>query len=363
MKTISLFSGCGGMDIGAKAAGANVVFANDSMLEACNSLKKYFKNTDVIHKSIVDIKSFPDADLVIGGYPCQSFSMGGKRNPTLDSRTYLYQEFARCLKEVNPKFFMAENVDGLGSLQKGKFLNDQLKEFNNIGKYGYRITAKKIDVKEYGIPQGRKRFIIIGVRKDLGYVYQFPKPTHGKATKKNPDLLPFTSHGEVIKDLPLWPTGEFYERPHDPNGHWAWYYMSRNRKRPWADPSFTIVANWRHVTLHPAGPTMKLIWSNLEDGWKQKWDFSDNYEHISADPTRPKLEEPRRLSWRECALIQTFPKDFEPVGSVESKFTQIGNAFPPQMAEILLKRITTGEGLFELFPDVPTEKNQYLLWD
>ena len=357
-----MFSGCGGMDIGAKAAGAKVVFANDSMLEACESLQKYFSNTDILHKSITDVKSFPEAELVIGGYPCQSFSMGGNRNPSKDSRTYLYQEFARCLNETNPKYFMAENVGGLGSLHNGKFLYDQLNAFNKAGKYGYRLTAKKIDVKNYGIPQSRKRLIIIGVRRDLDCVYQFPEPTHGKATKKNPKLLPFTSHGEVIKDLPLWPTGEFYERPHDPNGHWAWYYMSRNRKRRWDEPAFTVVANWRHVTLHPAGPTMKLTWSNLEDGWKQRWDFSDEYEHIKTDSSRPILEEPRRLSWRECALIQTFPKNFEPVGPVESKFTQIGNAFPPEMAKILLSRIISGEGLFELFPEQPNDKSHYILW-
>jgi len=362
MRTISLFSGCGGMDIGAKEAGAEVIFANDNMAEACESLKKYSPETNVIHKSISDIKTFPKADLVIGGYPCQSFSMGGNRNPSKDSRTYLFQEFARCLADVNPSFFMAENVDGLGAIQKGKFLKDQLETFSLIGKFGYRVTARKIDVKDFGIPQGRKRLVILGVRKDLRAVYKFPEPTHGKATKKYPHLLPFTSHGEVIKGLPLWPKGEFYERPHDPNGHWAWYFMSRNRKRRWDEPSYTIVANWRHITLHPAGPTMKLVWSNLADGYKQKWEFSDEYEHIEADPSRPILEEPRRLSWRECALIQTFPVGFEPVGSVQAKFTQIGNAFPPEMAKILLSRLISGEGLTEKFDPDAKEKNQFIIW-
>ena len=362
MRTISLFSGCGGMDIGAKNAGVEVVLANDIMQAACESLTKYFPETKIIHKSIADIESFPKAELVMGGYPCQSFSMGGNRKPSKDSRTYLYQEFARCLEKVNPLYFMVENVDGLGALQKGKFLKDQLAAFNSVGAKGYRITARKIDVKDYGIPQGRKRLVIMGVRKDLGKVYRFPDPTHGKATKKNPGLLPYVSHGEAIKGLPLWPTGEFYERPHDLNGHWAWYYMSRNRKRPWDEPSYTIVANWRHVTLHPAGPKMELIWSNLADGSKQKWDFSDEYEHIEADPSRPVLKGPRRLSWRECALIQTFPKGFEPTGAVESKFTQIGNAFPPEMAKILLSRLVTGEGLTSSFDPESKEKKQYNLW-
>lgn len=345
MRTISLFSGCGGLDIGASKAGAKIVLANDIMQNACETLRNNSPNTNIIEGNISEITSFPDADLVIGGYPCQSFSMGGNRKPGNDSRTLLYKEFARCLDIVEPKYFLAENVDGLRSLQKGKFLKEQVDTFTNAGRNGYRITTHRIDVKEYGVPQTRRRMLLVGVRKDLNKVFVFPEPTHGKATKKNPNLKPFTSHGEAIKDLPLWPEGEFYERPHDPEGHWAWYYMSRNRKKPWDGPAFTVVANWRHITLHPAGPVMKLTWSNLEDGWKQRWDFSDDYEHLENEPTRQTLETPRRLSWRECAKIQTFPDGFEPVGSVQEKFTQIGNAFPPLAAEIIFSSLISGKGL------------------
>jgi DNA (cytosine-5)-methyltransferase 1 len=109
---------------------------------------------------------------------------------------------------------------------------------------------------------------------------------------------------------------------------------------------------------------MKLTWSNLSDGWKQRWDFSGEYEHIEHNPNRPVLEEPRRLSWRECAAIQTFPDGFEPVGDLESKFNQIGNAVPPLLAEIILGRLFSGEGLVkprpELYKDaMPT---QLVLW-
>jgi DNA (cytosine-5)-methyltransferase 1 len=121
--------------------------------------------------------------------------------------------------------------------------------------------------------------------------------------------------------------------------------MSRNRKAAWDKPAFTVVANWRHITLHPASPIMKLTWSNLADGWKQRWDFHDEYEHTESDPSRPTLDEPRRLSWRECARIQTFPKRFTPAGSTESKFNQIGNAVPPQLAKCMLQEIVSGAGL------------------
>lgn len=345
MKTISLFAGCGGMDFGARDAGANIIYANELVPEYCSTLRKYFKETEIIEGDITEIKSFPEADLVIGGYPCQSFSMGGNRNPELDNRTYLYQQFARCLEIVNPLFFVAENVDGLKRLKDGVFFEEQITAFERTGKYGYRVFSKLLDAKEYGVPQSRKRVFIVGVRRDLNKDFIFPKPTHGKPNKREPNLLPFESHGEMIKNLPLWPEGEFYERPYDPEGNFSWYYMSRNRKAPWEGPSYTVVANWRHITLHPASPVMKLTWSNLTDGWKQRWDFSTEYEHIKNHKERPILVKPRRLSWRECALIQTFPPNFEPVGRVESKFTQIGNAVPPRLAQVVIEQIISKRGL------------------
>lgn len=339
MKTISLFSGGGGFDIGAESAGAKIIFANDIIPDACSTLRKYFPDSEIVEDSIANIKDFPPADLVIGGYPCQSFSMGGNRNPVADEKTYLYQHFARCLNVVQPKYFIAENVDGLKNLRNGEFLKQQIALFEKAGQQGYCVVARRIDAKDYGVPQTRKRMFIVGIRKDLGREFTFPDPTHGNASRKQSHLQSYKSHGEAIKHLPIWPDGEFYERPHDPDGHWPWYYMSRNRKRHWDEPSFTIVANWRHITLHPASPMMKLTWSNLADGFKQRWDFSNEYDHLEGELSRPTLEEPRRLSWRECAAIQTFRKDFEPEGKIESKFTQIGNAVPPLLAKAIVQML------------------------
>lgn len=329
------------MDFGAKAAGAEIVFANEKNPDACATLRKYFGETEIVEGNIANVTDFPVADLVIGGYPCQSFSMGGKREPGKDSRSRLFEQYARVVGEVEPRFFVAENVDGLMKLDGGSYLSEQISTFEQLGRHGYRVTWKQLDAKAYGVPQTRKRIIIVGVRGDLGLEYEFPAPTHGKAA----GLQPFASHGEATKDLPLWPDGEFYERPHDPEGHWPWYYMSRNRKAIWDGPSYTIVANWRHIPLHPASPVMRLTWSNLADGWKQRWDFTSEYEHTRAHPDRPVLRVPRRLSWRECARIQTFPSGFEPVGSVESKFQQIGNAVPVLLARTVFEHLISEKGL------------------
>jgi DNA (cytosine-5)-methyltransferase 1 len=346
MRTISLFTGCGGMDIGAERAGAEIVFANDVMPEAAETYKAQFPDVPFVAGDIGDVATFPSAELVVGGYPCQSFSLGGRRTPEKDERTQLYRQFARCVDLVNPKFFVAENVKGLKSLKSGHWLQEQLALFEELGVHGYNVSWALLQAQNYGVPQRRKRVFIVGVRRDLGLHYWFPEATHGNPAEViKYGLLQYSSHGDAIAGLPLWPAGEFYERPHDPEGHMSWYYMSRNRKADWDEPSFTVVANFRHVTLHPASSTMRLVWSDLKNGWKQKWEFTGEFEHRVGHPERPVLEVPRRLSWRECALIQTLPADLEPVGNLERKFEQIGNAVPPRLVEAVVTPLLNGSAL------------------
>ena len=347
IRVLSLFSGCGGMDFGVESAGGHVIFSNDLLADACKTLKKYFPNADIRNENISGIKTFPDSDVVVGGYPCQSFSMAGNRDPETDERSNLYKQFIRVVKIVHPKYFVAENVSGLKQLSNGSLLKEQLEAFDAAG---YNVSYQLVNAKDYGVPQSRKRLFIVGARKDLNQSFEFPPVTHGKSIKASRPLHPYASHGDAIKGLPLWPEGEFYERQHDPEGHFSWYYMSRNRKANWADPAFTVVANWRHITLHPASPLMTLTWSNLADGYKQRWDFSDQYEHLQADPSRMKLDKARRLSWRECARIQTFSANFVPVGDVASKFTQIGNAVPPILAKAIFTHLFSGAGLADAVP-------------
>jgi DNA (cytosine-5)-methyltransferase 1 len=264
--------------------------------------------------------------------------MGGLRDPGNDPRTLLYQEFFRCLKQVDPPFFIVENVAGMQWLNDGQYLQDQVEMFREAGR-GYLVSVKLLNAKDYGIPAERRRIFLVGVRRDLSVHYWFPDATHGPPGS---ELLPYVSHGEAIKNLPLDPKGEYYDirKP----AEW-WWYVSRNRKRPWAAPSYTIVANWRHVPLHPASPTMELVSSDLANKSKQVWRFSDKYDHLDGHPERLALPEPRRLSWRECAVLQTFPEDFEPAGSMEGKYRQIGNAVPPLLMQMIVRQITNGDGL------------------
>lgn len=344
MKAISLFSGGGGVDFALHGCGIDVVYANDISKPACETLSSYFPHTDVVHGDIRELSKFPEADLVVGGYPCQSFSLAGNRKPSNDPRTYLFREFARVISTVKPKYFIAENVSGMAGVEKGMWFQEQIKIYNKLG---YNVSHALLNAQDFGVPQRRKRILIVGVRSDTGLTYSFPQRTHAAAKdiKKGSNLVRYASHGEAIRHLPINPKGEYYERPHDPDGHMSWYYMSRNRKANWLEPSFCIVANFRHITLHPASQTMKLIWSNLADGFKQKWDFSGEYEHTKFDPSLPILEVPRRLSWRESAAIQTFPIGYEPSGDLQQKFEQIGNAVPPLLFKAIVSPLVNGESL------------------
>lgn len=345
VKTVSLFSGCGGSDYGAKLAGADVVFANDLNPHAAATYRHYKRllaseDVDFREGDVQDIRALPSCDLLVGCYPCQSFTMGGPRSPSSDPRTKLYREFLRCLKLTNPKFFVAENVAGMKWLEDGRYLNEQLDKFVFAGR-GYRLSVELLNAKDYGVPAERKRVLIVGVRKDLFAWYHFPQPTHGPRSSDN---RPYESHGDAIAGLPLDASGEFYQWGTEP---FSWWYMSRNRRRQWSEPSLAIVANWRHLPLHPASPKLALVESDTKRKSFQRWEFTDEYDVPGGQSV---LERPRRLSWRECAVLQTFPKVFRPRGPLAEMHAQIGNAVPPLLMRHVVAGIVDESGLTDERP-------------
>jgi len=293
---ISLFCGAGGDSVGFEKAGFKIIFANDIDKFSCNTFQKHFKNTEVICDDVNDVK-LPDADVIVGGYPCQGFSLAGPRLVT-DKRNLLYLEFARAIKDVKPKFFMAENVKGLLTLSGGKIVNAMMKEFSSLG---YSVGYKLVSAKWYGVPQDRERVIIVGVRKDTGFNFVFPQPTHGPLTGRN-----YVNLRQAIGGLPEQNEEDIYD------SGFSSRYMSRNRIRGWNHVSFTIPAMARQVPLHPSSDSMKKI-------EKDKWVFTGFNQ--------------RRLSWKECAIIQGFPKKFSFDGPLVEKYKQIGNAIPPLLAQ------------------------------
>jgi DNA (cytosine-5)-methyltransferase 1 len=302
MKTaVSLFSGCGGSDLGIARAGFTILMANDTLAYAKDVYQANHSETDYKLGDIRKVKHFPGADLLIGCYPCQGFSQGGVRDPNRRINT-LYLEFARALAQMKPKAFIVENVSGMVRTNYRHLLLDQIKVFSELG---YNVRSALLNAADYGVAQERKRILIVGTRRDLNVDFHFPKATHGDGTRK-----PYQTIKEALRYMRHWPSeDEYYKRD------FHWYYLSRDRRRDWSELSKTIVANPRHMPLHPISPVLRKVRHNV-------WEFENN-------------EPARRFTYREAARLQGFDSDFKfpdtTSGSLDMRYKVVGNAVPPPL--------------------------------
>ena len=202
MKIVSLFSGCGGLDLGLIQAGHKIVWANDF---DADSVATYTQNigSHAVLSPIEDVlsSSIPDCDAVIGGFPCQGFSQANLLRFEDDARNRLYLEFLRVIKDKQPAYFLAENVRGLLSIAGGRAIQKIEEDFASAG---YRVQKQLFNVADYGVPQSRRRVIIAGTRKDmpLGQDYIYPAPTHTGSKKDMKELKPWITIGEALKGIP-----------------------------------------------------------------------------------------------------------------------------------------------------------------
>lgn len=308
LKAVSLFTGCGGSDAGLLKAGFQVVMANDVLPYAKDVYLANHPSTEYVLADIQTIKNFPQAELLVGCYPCQGFSQGGLRKADRKIN-YLYLDFARALREISPKAFIVENVSGMIRSNFEHLLMDQRKVFTDAG---YEVSMKVLNASDFGVAQDRKRIFIVGTRKDLGYHYEFPAPTHGPGASYEKLTIK-----EALKYMRHWPTGEYYD------SDFHWYYMSRNRRCDWDGLSKTIVANARHMPLHPISPKLEKVGS---DAWR----------FVNDKPAR-------RFSYKEAARLQGFEKDFRfpdtEFSSLNMRYTVVGNAVPPPLFEAVAKNL------------------------
>lgn len=343
INVVSLFSGCGGLDLGFELAGLSSVLGEEKALEAYNSKESYtanrskgifhtiysndlFKEANESYKinfpevyqqplDIRKVKNFPKADLVLGGFPCPGFSEAGPRLID-DERNFLYTHFIRCLLQAKPFAFVAENVKGIMTLGKGEVLNQIVQDFASAG---YTVKVKLVNSRDFGVPQIRERVFIVGIREDIDFEYHHPEPTHGE------NKTPFLTLADAIGDLETKP-GDWF------TGGFSPIYLSRNRKKGWKDQSFTIQASGRQAPLHPSGPPMRKLGAD-------KWEL----------PGEETLH--RRLSVKEIARIQTFPDWFtfsdggnETVqrnNRLDKQYKQIGNAVPVLLAKAMAMPLAT----------------------
>jgi DNA (cytosine-5)-methyltransferase 1 len=199
-KILSLFSGCGGLDWGFHQAGYKTVWANDINEWAVKTFTKNFGENIITQKNIEEIDpekdtTIPDCDLIIGGFPCQDFSVVWKQPGLNGDRGNLYKHYLRFINAKRPKAFVAENVKGLLTANKGKAIKEIMKGFSVAGD-GYMVKIQLYNFADYSVPQFRERVIIVGIRLDTGFNFVHPAPTHGEGRKNK-----YKTAGSALKNV------------------------------------------------------------------------------------------------------------------------------------------------------------------
>lgn len=317
MNIISLFSGCGGLDLGFEKAGFNVVVANEFDKNIWETFKVNHPNTKLIEGDIRNIKEedLPDnVDGIIGGPPCQSWSEAGSLKGIDDDRGKLFYEYIRILKNKQPKFFLAENVSGMLADRHSKAVNNILQMFKECG---YNVSLTLVNAKNYGVAQERKRVFYIGFRSDLNIDFVFPKGSTEEDNKK-------ITLRDIIWDLKDSAVPALEKNQHNPDainnneyftGSYSPIFMSRNRVKNWDEQAFTVQASGRQCQLHPQAPKMVKVDKN-------DCRFAKGKEHLY-----------RRMTIREIARIQGFPDSFKFIyQNTNDAYKMIGNAVPVNLA-------------------------------
>lgn len=320
MKLVSLFTGAGGLDLGFEEAGFEVIWANEFDSTIWETFEHNFPNAKLDKRSIVDIPSsdIPEAEGIIGGPPCQSWSEIGAKRGINDKRGQLFFEYIRVLRDKEPLFFLAENVSGILLPRNREAFNEILRQFKSLN---YNVSFALLNAHDYGVPQDRKRVIIVGLHKKTGKTFEFPKRLEKKPVLRDAiwDLQNTVKPGKTYNKT----NGSLSVPNHEyMNGGFSTIYMSRNRVRSWDEPSFTIQAGGRHAPIHPKAPKMKFI-------EQDKRIFVPGKEHLY-----------HRLSVRECARIQTFPDSFIfKYNYIADGYKMVGNAVPVEFAKHLAVKI------------------------
>ena len=307
---IELFAGAGGLALGLEQAGIKTLQYVEFDKACCETLRLNRPEWNVICDDIhnVDFTEFKGKiDIVSGGFPCQAFSYAGKKLGFEDTRGTLFHEFARCIQEVQPKMFLAENVRGLVSHDHGRTLETILTVFESLG---YSVQKQILNACYYGVGQKRERIVIIGIRNDLDIHFEYPEPDKEWTTIRT-----------ALKDCPKSPGVEYSDRKRKvlalvpPGGCWidlpeevAKEYMGKSyysgggrrgmaRRISWDEPCLTLTCS----------PSQKQT------------------ERCHPEETRP-------FTVRESARIQSFPDDWNFCGGIGDQYKQIGNAVPVEMA-------------------------------
>lgn len=323
-KLISLFSGCGGMDLGFEQAGFERVYANDFDRDAQAVFRLNLGEIDGRDIHEVQADDVPDGDILIAGFPCQPFSNAGNRKGVHDSRGMLFKECLRIIDAKKPKVIVFENVRGLLSTNyiDGRKLVDVISEdLQTLGGIGYNVAYRLVNAKDFGVPQNRQRVVFVGIRKDINKVYEFPSPVRKKNLSLQHVVMNIPSEVKNQVDWPLSPQAKSMIE-HIPQG-----------------------GSWKHVPDELLPARFLKIKADMKryrsPNFYRRFGLDEINGTItaSAQPENCGIIHPvhnRRYTIREIARIQSFPDDFifydSTLKEVIGMYKVIGNAVPVSLA-------------------------------
>ncbi|MBU5593092.1 DNA cytosine methyltransferase [Clostridium sp. MSJ-4] len=363
MRVISFFSGAGGMDLGFTLAGHEVVWSNDFDRDAVNTYNENI-GRHLGHEStlgditqILNIRDeeinqlIPDGDIVIGGFPCQGFSIANvNRNMNDDERNFLYLELLRIITIKRPSFFVLENVKGLENIEGGEVLDMIIEDLEGAG---YTVCYDVLNAYNFGVPQNRERVIIVGVRNDLTDIYIIPQqvaparkskktlyvaPTHSKDSNIEENV---TSWQKVNRLYNLWLNNDLDRNRHYLRNDDNILYRIQTLRDAISDLPQDFEPDNQEVLNH-TGSLCRVNINNRVGNRATDWDryaptIMGRGSGTGGPLIIPHPLQHRRLSVREVARIQTFPDNFHFLGSNSACYRQIGNAVPVLMAYNIAK--------------------------
>lgn len=345
LRVVDLFSGCGGLSYGFLNAGFEIVLAIDNWKDALDTFVINHPGAIALETDLSNFepslltKTYKinpgEIDVVIGGPPCQGFSISGKRM-TDDTRNNLYKSFVKIVKYLKPKAFILENVPNLVSMGNGTIKDQIIEDFEKLG---YTVVYKILKASDYGVPQNRRRVIFVGLSGNTAFV--FPEPTHGE------DMYPnlYVSSKEAIGDLPEESIPDGFPYPTEPESE----YQKSMRKKTKGVYNHIITEHTKQtkkiIAMVPDGGSYKnlpkelhltrkvnIAWTRLNSLKPSFTIDTGHFHHFHYKYNRVPTA-------RESARLQSFPDSFIFTGGKTSQLKQVGNAVPPILANVLAKKL------------------------